>query len=140
MSHESRIWWAVALICAIGGMQACANPPKLTDVADKAGAASKLVVPMSRDALNFLRAERDRMVEAKLLTDVAAANVDAALLKADEVLKRVEAGEKVTREELLKAIDAASLVNELLVAAGAKPPPLVASAIDVARRVVSESE
>lgn len=38
----------------------CSSAPRLPDVADKVGAASKLVVPMSRDALTFLQAERDR--------------------------------------------------------------------------------
>ena len=126
----------LSVLCAT----ACSSAPKLPDVADKVGAASRLVVPMSRDALTLLQAERERLVAASLLTGDAAAQVEAGLRAADDVLQRVERREKVTREELLKAIDSAALVNELLVAAGAKPPPLVASAIDVARRVVGDSE
>jgi hypothetical protein len=128
----------VAVVLALGGGTGCSSG--LPAVASKVGKASKVVVPMSKDALKLLRLERDRLVAEKLLTGTAAADVDAALLKAETVLGRVERKEKVTREELLKAIEAATLVNDLLIAAGGKPPPLVASAIDVARRVVDEAE
>jgi hypothetical protein len=132
------VWLCIAL--NLQTLAACSSSPRLPDVADKIGAASKLVVPMSRDALTLLGAERDRLVAANLLTGDAAAQVDAGLRTADATLVRVEKGEKVTREDLLKAIDSAALVNDLLIAAGAKPPPIVASAIEVARRVVDESE
>jgi hypothetical protein len=134
-------WLTWLLICCcLPSILGCSSTPRLSRVADDVGTASKLVLPMSRDAFTLLQAERDRLVAANLLTGDGVIQVDKGLTEADAVLKRAERGEKVTREELLKAIDAATLVNEMLVAVGGKPPAIVASAIDLARRVVGERE
>ncbi len=130
-------------LCLLLNLQAltgCSGAPKLPDVADKVGAASRLVVPMSRDALTLIQVERDRLVAEKLLTGDTLVQFDAALAKTNGVLQRVERSEKVTRAELLDAIDTATWLNNTIVGLGGKPPPLVASAIDVARRVVGEAE
>ncbi|HEY3498036.1 MAG TPA: hypothetical protein VGK73_25230, partial [Polyangiaceae bacterium] len=55
-----------------------------------------------------------------------------------DVLKRLNEGEEVTREEATKALDKASAMVDLARAAGANLPPVTDQALMLARELVGE--
>lgn len=129
----------VLLLFALA-LSACSSPirpptaPQILEAREKA----ELVAILGTQALDAFDREVSRLHTAGVLRGEVSDTLAASSAEVRDVLKRLNAGEEVTREEATKALDKASAMVALARAAGANLPPVTDQAIGLARELVGE--
>lgn len=121
-------------------LSSCSSPirpptaPQLLEAREKA----ELVAILGTQALDAFDRELSRLHQAGWLRGPESDTLAASSAEVRDVLKRLNEGLEVTREEATKALDKASAMVALARAAGANLPPVTDQAIGLARELVGE--
>jgi hypothetical protein len=137
--------FTVLVVLAISSLlPACSTAQLPTDTQVlSARDKTELAVTLAGQALPLVAAEVHRLVAAGLLTPEQADTAKGSLVQADAMVAQAEAwlagkADAPGRDEVLAALDAATLAVSVTRTAGGKLPAVVDRAIELARLVVEE--